>query len=169
MNECDEYLTEYQWLKQIPLNEWLLFVGLKYQHPPESNRIIFKDVQQWLENISRPIGLKSDQLLWFGRIEDKKENGKSTMIRHVHLCLHRTPFDVRFKKCDGKPWDVEKMKMVLTMEWETRHGGCFVDDYDPKFTARSGVGYCLKRESEIEDVFISKKLLKKLRTKETTI
>jgi len=54
MNELN-YLPEYESLKMIPNDQWLLFVTLKYRKDIPTNSKIIKDVMKWLE---RPIHLR---------------------------------------------------------------------------------------------------------------
>ena len=183
MTTNSQYLPQYEVLKNIPNNDWLFFVSLKYrrlkrpvfpvkththQIVPEpqryvslTNRDIFQDVKNWLRTVSQPMNLRPDDLVWFGRIENTMEDGEQVVPRHVHLCIHRQPFESRFKNSDHRPWNKNELKFVLTEEWKHQtEGECWIEDYDPNFTTPTGVGYCLKNESPIEEIFVSKGLRK---------
>lgn len=165
-----KYLSEYKWFQTIPNDEWLLFVGLKYRKPRYKNKYIFHDVRQWIESLSRTINLKSDQLVWFGRIENKEENRKQTVPRHVHLCIHKQHLKSRFRNTDKTLWTVDTLIPFLKRRWEQFHGKdcCSIEEYEPQYSNPTGVGYCLKNKSSVEDVFISKGLVKLLKSKEVS-
>jgi len=155
MNELN-YLPEYESLKMIPNDQWLLFVTLKYRKDIPTNSQIIKDVMQWLESVSQTINYRPDQLVWFCRIEDVTD-GKKYVPRHVHLCIHKSFLDSRFHRTNLKLWTMDNLKVFLESKWKENHGDCLVLKYDPTRTP-SGAGYCLKDKSKFTDVFISKGL-----------
>lgn len=171
MIDEQKYLPEYGSLKTIPNEDWLLFVTLTYGDPPPPNKYIFQDVIKWLESVSRTIGFRPDQLLWFGRIEDVEEDGFLVMTRHVHLCVHKEFLTTRtINKTNLKLWTPESLKLFLEPKWINEHGGnCLILKYDPTKTNPTGVEYCLKRRSTVTDVFISKGLKNLLNPTEVTL
>jgi hypothetical protein len=155
MNE-QKYLPEYELLKTIPNDKWLLFVTLTYGEPPPPNKYTFRDVRNWLENVSRTLNRRPEQLVWFARIEDVEEDGFQVMPRHVHLCVHQYSFDSLVNNTNLKLWTPESLKLFLEPKWIDEHGGnCLILKYDP---TQDGVGYCLKEDSKVREVFVSKGL-----------
>ena len=141
-NETFKYLPEYELLELIPSDQWLLFVTLTYGEAPPSNKYIFQDVMKWLENVSKTINYRPEQLVWFARIEDVEEDDFLVMPRHIHLCLHKLFLDTRIHNTNLRLWTAASLKYFLEDKWTNEHGGnCLVKQYDDKYTKPNGIGY----------------------------
>ena len=81
------------------------------------------------------------------------------MPRHVHLCVHKEFLTTRtINNTKLKPWTPESLKIFLEPKWINEHGGnCLILKYDPS-KVPSGVEYCLKKRSQVREVFTSKGL-----------
>lgn len=159
-----EYLTEYQILKQLPLDTWLDFIVLKYDAPgPPPPEEMFDDCRKLIATLARTVKVKNTgQLVWFARVEDK-DDGENFMPRHLHVLLGRSCIaDRAVQGSNLKLWaNAGARRLWFSKHWE--HGHAYIQPFDTKLG--DGVGYVCKldRRSDHAETYFStglKKLVK---------
>ena len=121
-NNYDNLLSEYTLLKEIPEEDWLLFItytyGDKYNIRDKSDDKMKREVEGVFGNLAYELGIPFKSIGWFMRVEIQYNyNSSNQLPRHIHGLLHKNNILKRYNKLTNSPFTIDTLIKFLTEQW----------------------------------------------------